>query len=177
MSRGASRPAAPSPGSTARRPRFAAREPRSSPTPTVGLAARHACRCPDPSRSAADSTRVARRTARCSGFRCRALDCRESCSDSRACHLARTAFRVQPLRQCLRRHACGVVTEDPTDHFGFGGTISRSPVVMLAMRAPRESPCSRSRGRLPTSRAPRVRAVRGVSCRRGPSGKARSSCP
>ena len=31
----------------------------------------------------------------------------------------RAAFPVQPLRQCLGRHTGGVVTEDPTNHFGF----------------------------------------------------------
>src|SRR5687767_780283 len=48
-----------------------------SPTPTESLGATHACRCPDPSRIADDSTRAARCTTRCSGFRCLAPDCRE----------------------------------------------------------------------------------------------------
>src|SRR5687768_18219225 len=33
---------------------------------------------------------------------------------------AGTTFRVQSLRERLRRHASGVVAEDPEDHFGFG---------------------------------------------------------
>ena len=176
MPRGASPAAAPSPGSTARRPRFAARERRSSPTRMAGLVARHACRCPDPSRSAGDSTRAGRRTARCSGFRCRAQDCRESCWDSRVRHpvpdsVPRSVASRWPSVTCQLRSRGRSAGSLPLRQ--ERSRVRPSP----CRRASRASPCSRSRDRLRTSRAPRDRAVRVVSCRPGPSGRARSSCP
>ena len=167
MSRGASRPAAPSPGSTVRRPRFATRGRRLSPTPTAGLAVTHACRCPDPSRIASDSTRAVRRRARCSGFRCRGRDCRESCWDSRESHQDRdSAPRSAASRApsaTRQRHSRGI----------SGGSLPLRPQRFRARRSrprPRATcglPCSRSRDRRRISRAPHVRAVRVESCPQG----------
>ena len=82
----ASRLGEPSPGPTAHRPRFAAREQPSCPIRMAGWVARRVYRCPDPSRIEGDSTPIARRTAHCSGSQCRARDCHESCWGSRGRH-------------------------------------------------------------------------------------------
>ena len=145
---------------------------------TADSVAKRACPCPDPSRSAGDSRRGARRTARCSGFRCHASGSRGLCWDSRVPPPGPgEPFGVQLLRDGLRRHASRVVAEDPVRTTSASvGTISRSPVAMPSCVA-RLTPVGVGEAATGLPAAPRDRAVRVVSCRPGLSGRARSSCP